>query len=166
MLGKFGRLVALPFSLAAIGLLTTPVYADDATVRIPHGCQGGPVSVTAGGPLTIVSGWTMSTRGNTQAFANAATGVMTINGQSVTPAKSEVFRIPIDSKPDGNADDPWRVQWSFTTTAPPLHGSMLITFDIVLSRVVADHETGSGAPSFLPAGPLFPQPFTCTVIGA
>jgi len=39
----------------------------------------------------------MATRGNTQAFANAATGVMTIDGQTVTPVESEVFPIPFDT---------------------------------------------------------------------
>jgi hypothetical protein len=156
------RLIALLFGLLAGILLSTAAYADDPTVRIPFGCRGGSVSVPAGSSLTLVSGWTMATRGNTQAFANAATGVMTINGQSVTPVQSDVFAIPVDTEPlDG-----WRVQWSFTTTAPSAGQSMVVTFTIVLARAVADHELGIGKPGIIPAGPLFPQPFSCTVIGS
>src|SRR5260370_25769339 len=107
----------------------------------------------------------MSTRGNTQAFANAATGEMTINGQPVSPVKSDVFRPGSDNHPDGNADDPWRVQWSFATTVPMQGQSMLVTFEITLAYPVADHEGGPGQPVILPAGPLFQNPFRCTVTG-
>jgi hypothetical protein len=163
---KVSGLVAFLFSLLALGLLSAPVFADGTTVGIPGGCRGGSVSVPAGSPLTIASGWTMSTRGNTQAFANAATGIMTINGQPVTPVKSEVFQAFPDIHPDGNADDGWRVRWTFATTAPALGQSMIVTFTIVLARPVADHELGPGQPVILPAGPLFPNPFTCAVTGA
>lgn len=163
---KISRCVAFPLSLLALCLFAAPVYATGTTINIPHQCRGGlSVSLPAGSPLTIVSGWTMSTRGNTQAFANAATGVMTINGQAVSPVKSDVFQQRPDNHPDGNADDPWRVQWSFATTGPQQGASMLVTFQILLARAVADHETGSGQPSILPAGPLSPNPFHCTVIG-
>jgi hypothetical protein len=107
----------------------------------------------------------MSTRGNTQAFANAATGIMTVNGQAVTPIKSDVYQPFADIHPDGNADDAWRVQWSFATTAPPRGQSMVVTFIIVLARPVADHELGPGQPGIIPAGPLFPSPFRCSVTG-
>jgi len=162
---KVSYLVALLFSFLALGLLSAPVFAAGTTVNIPHGCLGGSVSVPAASPLTIVSGWTMSTRGNTQAFANAATGIMTVNGQAVTPMKSEVFQLFADIHPDGNADDAWRVQWSFATTSPARGQSMVVTFNIVLAYPVADHELGPGQPAILPAGPLFPNPFRCTVTG-
>lgn len=160
---KISGLVALLFSLLALCVFATPAYADGTTINIPHQC--GTVSLPAASPLTIVSGWTMSTRGNTEAFANAATGVMTINGQAVSPVKSEVYQPRPDDHPDGNADDPWRVQWSFATTAPPQGASMVVTFEITLDHAVADHELGSGRPIILPAGPLFAHPFQCTVIG-
>gem|GEM_PF-6579486 len=151
--------------LPALGIFSAPVYADDPTVNIPHGCLGGSAPVPANSPLTIVSGWTMSTRGNTQAFSNAATGIMTVDGQAVTAVKSDVFHPPADSRSDGNADDAWRVQWSFATTAPAQGQSFVVTFDIVLANAVADHEGGPGEPVILPAGPLFANPFVCTVIG-
>jgi len=162
---KFSRLVALLFSLLAVGLLSAPVSGDGTTVGIPGGCRGGSVSVPAGSPLTLASGWTMSTRGNTQAFANAATGILTVNGQTVTPIKSEVFQASADIHPDGNADDAWRVRWLFATTAPSLGESMVVTFNIELDHPVADHEFGPGQPVILPEGPLFANPFTCTVTG-
>jgi hypothetical protein len=161
MRDKSLRLIALVFGLLASGLVSTVAYADDPTVRIPGGCRAGSVSVPAGSSLTLVSGWTMATRGNTQAFANAATGVMTIDGQSVTPVQSDVLPLPVDTEPL----DAWRVQWSFTTTAPAAGQSMVVTFTIVLARAVADHELGIGKPSIIPAGQLFP-PFTCTVTGS
>lgn len=163
-LRNLSRLVALLFSLLGLGLLSAPAYAAGTTINIPHQC--GSVSVPAASPLTIVSGWTMSTRGNTQAFANAATGVMTINGQLVTPTKSEVYQPHPDGQPDGNADDAWRVQWSFATSAPAQGQSMIVTFDITLAYPVADHETGPGQPTILPAGSLFPSPFVCSVTGS
>jgi hypothetical protein len=107
----------------------------------------------------------MSTRGNTQAFANAATGIMTVDGQAVTLVKSDVYQLSADIHPDGNADDPWRVQWSFATTAPAQGQSMVVTFNITLARAVADHELGPGQPGILPAGPLSPNPFRCIVTG-
>jgi len=162
---KFSRLVALLFSLLAVGLLSAPVFGDGTTVGIPGGCRGGSVSVPAGSPLTLASGWTMSTRGNTQAFANAATGILTVNGQTVTPIKSDVFQASADIHPDGNADDAWRVRWLFATTAPSLGESMVVTFNIELDHPVADHEFGPGQPVILPEGPLFANPFTCTVTG-
>ena len=163
--GKFSRLAAVLFSLLAVGLVSAPVFAEGTTVGIPGGCRSGSVPVPALSPLTLASGWTMSTRGNTQAFANAATGVMTVDGQAVTPVKSEVFQAFPDIHPDGNADDGWRVRWTFATTAPALGQSMVVTFTIVLARPVADHELGPGQPVILPAGPLFPNPFTCIVTG-
>ena len=162
---KLSPLPAVLFSLLAVGVFSTPVYADGTTVRIPRGCLGGPVPVPAASPVTFVSGWTMSTRGNTQAFANAATGMMTVNGQAVTATKSDVFHPGADIHSDGNADDAWRVQWSFTTTAPALGQSMLVTWNILLAHDVADHELGSGQPTILAAGLLFQRPFTCTIIG-
>jgi hypothetical protein len=161
MRAKSLRLLALVFGLLVVGVLSTAAYADDPVVRIPGGCHGGSVSVPAGSPVTLVSGWTMATRGNTQAFANAATGVMTINGESVTSVQSEVFSIPVDTEPL----DAWRVQWSFATAAPAAGQSMVVTFTIVLARAVADHEFGIGRPVIIPAGPLFPQPFSCAVTG-
>ena len=160
---KISSFVALLFSLLALCIFAAPAYADGTTINIPHQC--GSVSVPAASPVTIVSGWTMSTRGNTQAFANAATGVMTINGQAVSPVMSEVYQPRPDNHPDGNADDAWRVQWSFSTTAPVQGASMVVTWEITLARAVADHELGSGQPGILPAGPLFTNPFHCTVIG-
>jgi hypothetical protein len=161
MRAKSLRLIVLLSGLLAFGLLSTAVYADDPTVRIPGGCPGGKASVPAGSSLTLVSGWAMATRGNTQDFANAATGVMTINGQSVTPVQSDVFPLPIDSEPlDG-----WRVQWSYTTVAPAVGESMVVTFTIVLARAVADHEFGIGKPAIIPAGQMFSPPFACTVTG-
>jgi hypothetical protein len=155
------RVLVLVFGLLALGLLSTAAYADDPIVSI-FGCvrAGGSVSVSAGSPVTFTGGWTMATRGNTQAFANAAAGVMTINGQSVTPVQSEVFPLPVDFEPL----DLWRVQWSHATTAPAAGQSMVVTFTIVLARDVADHEGGIGKPIIIPAGRLFP-PFTCTVSG-
>jgi hypothetical protein len=163
---KLGHAIALLIGFPAIVILATSAYAADPTVPIV-GCvrAGGSVSVQAGSPLTLVAGWTMSTRGNTQAFANAATGIMTVNGQAVTPMKSEVFPLPGDIHPDGNADDAWRVRWSFATTSPAQGQSMVVTFNIALARSVADHEGGPGQPGILPAGLLFPNPFTCTVTG-
>ncbi len=160
---KIKRFVALLFSLVALCIFAAPAYAAGTTLNIPHQC--GSVSLPAATPLTIVSGWTMSTRGNTQAFANAATGEMTINGQPLSPVKSDVFRPGSDNHPDGNADDPWRVQWSFATTVPMQGQSMLVTFEITLAYPVADHEGGPGQPVILPAGPLFQNPFRCTVTG-
>lgn len=151
------------FSLLALCVLAAPAYADGTTINIPHQC--GSVSLPAATPLTIVSGWTMSTRGNTQAFANAATGVMTINGQAVSPVESDVFQPRPDNHPDGNADDPWRVQWTFTTTVPAQGQSMVVAFYITLAYPVADHETGPGQPMILPAGPVT-SPLTCTISGA
>jgi hypothetical protein len=108
----------------------------------------------------------MSTRGNTQAFANAATGIMTVNGQPVTATKSDVFHPGVpDTHPDGNADDAWRVLWSFATTSPSLGQSMVVTWNILLARDVADHELGSGQPTILSAGLLFQPPFTCVITG-
>lgn len=155
-------LLVLVLAVLSLFAVSTTAYAD-TVVKIPHGCQGPTgVKVPAGSPLTLVSGWTMATRGNTQAFANAATGVMTIDGQSVTPVKSDVFPLPVDTEPlDG-----WRVQWSFTTTAPAAGQSMVVTFTIVLARDVADHELGIGKPIILQAGPLFPRPFACTITGS
>jgi hypothetical protein len=160
MRAKSVRLIVLVLGLLVLGLASTAAYADDPTVRIPGGCPGRNVSVPAGSSLTLVSGWTMATRGNTQAFANAATGVMTINGQSVTPVQSDVLPLPFDTEPL----DAWRVQWSYTTTAPAAGQSMVVTFTIVLARAVADHELGIGQPIIIPAGQLFP-PFSCTVTG-
>lgn len=159
---KISRFVALLSSLLALCVFAAPAYADGTTINIPHQC--GTVSLPAASPLTIVSGWTMSTRGNTQAFANAATGVMTINGQAVSPVKSEVYQPRPDNHPDGNADDPWRVQWSFATTVPTQGQTMVVTFYISLAYPVADHELGPGQPIILPAGPVT-NPFTCTVTG-
>jgi hypothetical protein len=157
---KLSALVAVLFSLLALGLFSAPAYADDTTINIPHSCQpGGNVLVPAASPLTIVSGWTMSTRGNTEAFANAATGIMTVNGQLVSATKSDVFHPGVaDIHPDGNADDAWRVQWSFTTTSPGLGQSVVVTWNILLARDVADHELGSGRPTILSAGLLFQPP--------
>jgi hypothetical protein len=155
------RLIVLVIGLLALGLFSTAANADDPVVRIPGGCHGGSVSVPAGSPVTLLSGWTRATRGNTQAFANAATGVMTIDGQSVTPVQSDVFPVPVDFEPL----DVWRVQWSFAASAPAAGQSMVVTFTIVLARAVADHEFGIGRPVIIPAGPLFPQPFHCTVTG-
>lgn len=160
------RLVGVPLSLLAIALLSITVYADGTTIRIPACMRAGGVSVPAGSPITLVAGWTMSTRGNTEAFANAAAGIITVDGQSAIPVKSDVFQLFPDSHPDGNADDAWRVQWSFATTAPAQGQTMVATFNIVLAHQVADHEFGSGKPSFLPAGPLFPTPISCTVTGS
>ena len=161
--GKLKRIVASLLSLPAIALLAAPVYADGTTVNIPHQC--GSVSVPATSPLTFVSGWTQSTRGNTQAFANAATGIMTVDGQQVTPTKSEVYQPVPAIQPDGNADDPWHVQWSYATTAPAPGQITVVTFYITLAYPVADHEGGPGQPFIWPAGPLFPNPFVCTVTG-
>jgi hypothetical protein len=160
---KIRRLVALLSSLVAVWVFAAPAHADGTTINIPHQC--GSVSLPAASPLTIVSGWTMSTRGNTQAFANAATGVMTVNGQAVSPVKSEVFQRVAVKNPDGNADDAWRVEWSFATTVPTQGQTMVVTFEITLAYPVADHELGPGQPIILPAGPLFPNPFQCTVTG-
>ncbi|HVS05094.1 MAG TPA: hypothetical protein VHK65_02880 [Candidatus Dormibacteraeota bacterium] len=157
---KSSRLIVLVLNLLALGLLATSAYADDPTVRIPGGCPTGKVSVPAGGSLTLVSGWAMATRGNTQAFANAATGVMTIDGQPVTAVQSDVFPLPVDFEPF----DAWRVQWSYTTTGLAVGQSIVVTFTIVLAHQVADHELGRGKPIILPAGQLFP-PITCTVTG-
>lgn len=162
MLTKLRPLFVPMLALLLLAMLSTTANADGTTVRIPNGCHGATATaVPAGSPVTIVSGWTMATRGNTQAFANAATGVMTIDGQPVSPTQSEVFAIPKDFEPL----DAWRVQWSYTTTAPALGQTMVVTFTIVLSRDVVDHELGIGQPSILPAGQLYP-PFTCTLIGS
>ncbi len=90
---------------------------------------------------------------------------MTVNGQAVTPMKSDVLQVSADIHPDGNADDAWGVKGSFATTAPAFGQSMVVTFNIVLAYAVADHELGPGQPVIIPAGPLFPNPFTCTVTG-
>jgi len=159
-LRRFGSSIALAFGFLAVGLVSTPAYADDPTVSIVGCFVAGGVSVPAGSSVTFKGGWAMATRGNTQAFANAATGVMTVDGLAVTPTKSEVFPLPVDSEPlDG-----WRVSWSYTTTAPAAGQIMVVTFTIVLARDVADHEGGIGKPSILPAGQMFP-PFSCTVTG-
>jgi len=160
MRAKGLRLMALVFGLLVSGLGSTVAYADDPIVPIVGCFVKGGVSVPAGSQVTFRAGWTMATRGNTQAFANAATGVMTVDGQSVTPVQSEVFPLPFDTEPL----DAWRVQWSDTTTAPAAGQSMVVTFTIVLARAVADHEGGIGKPSIIPAGQLFP-PFSCTVTG-
>jgi hypothetical protein len=89
---------------------------------------------------------------------------MTVDGQAVTPSKSDVFQQSPDTHPDGNADDPWRVRWTYATTAPAEPGqTMVVTFNILLSRQVADHELGPGQPGFLGPGYLFPQAFSCTL---
>ena len=162
---KLMRLVASLTGLLGLAMYSVPAHADDPTVNIPHSCQGGVALVPSASPLTIVSKWTMSTRGNTQAFANSASGIMTINGQPVAAVKSEVIQAFADAHPDGNADDGWRVQWTFATTSPAQGQSIVVTFQIVLAFAVADHELGPGQPIILPAGPLFPNPFTCTVTG-
>jgi hypothetical protein len=100
----------------------------------------------------------MATRGNTQAFANAATGVMTINGQSVRPVQSDVFPVPVDFEPL----DAWRVQWSFATTAPAVGQSMLVTFTIVLAACGRRPRVRNWPAGHHSGGPLF-QPFNCTV---
>ncbi len=160
MRAKSLRSMALVFGLLASGLVSTAAYADDPIVPIVGCFVAGGVSVPAGSQVTFRAGWTMATRGNTQAFANSATGVMTVDGQSVMPVQSDVFPLPVDTEPL----DAWRVQWSFTTTAPAAGQSMVVTFTIVLARAVADHELGIGQPIIIPAGQLFP-PFSCTVTG-
>ena len=44
--------------------------------------------------------------------------------------------------------------------------SMIVTFDIALAYPVADHETGPGQPTILPAGSLFTSLLTCLVTGS
>jgi len=83
---------------------------------------------------------------------------MTVDGQAVTAVKSDVYHPPAGAHSDGNADDAWRVQWSFVTTAPAQGQSFVVTFDIVLANAVADHELGPGEPVILPAGPPLREP--------
>jgi hypothetical protein len=161
---RFWRPIVVAVGILSIALLSVTAYADDPTVPIPGCFRMGGVSVPAGAPVTFLIGWTMSTRGNTQSFANAASALMTVDGQAVTPSESDVFQNRPDTHPDGNADDPWRVQWTYATTAPAQAGqTMVVTANLLLSRQVADHELGSGQPIFLGPGLLFPRDFTCTL---
>ena len=156
------RLLVPAVAALSLTVLSVTAYADGTTIRIPACVRAGGASAPAGSSITLVSGWTMSTRGNTEAFANAATGVMTVDGVGVTPVKSDVFQPVADLHPDGNADDAWRVEWSNATTAPAQAGQpMVVTFVIMLDRQVADHEGGSGQPGVLGPGPV--APLTCVV---
>ena len=115
-------LMALVFGLSASGLLSTAAYAGDPIVPIVGCFVAGGVSVPAGSQVTFRAGWTIATRGNTQAFANAATGIMTVDGAAVTSVQSDVFPVIGAAEPL----DAWRVQWSFTTTAPAAGQSMVV----------------------------------------
>src|SRR3989442_15222915 len=90
---KFSRLVALLFSLLAVGLLSPPVFADGTTVGIPGGGRGGSVSVPGGGPLRLAPGWAMGPRGNPQTFPQAGTGIISVNGQAVERRQVGVLQL-------------------------------------------------------------------------
>jgi hypothetical protein len=163
---KLRRLLALLFALLPIGLLASPAHADDPVINLVQ-CSfplHHNVSVAAGSPITLRTGWAMSNRGNLIAFVNAATVTMTVNGQAVTPSESEPFLV------DSLDNDTWRVNWTYETVAPAAGQTMVVTFNIVLAHQVADHTliefglTGPGRPAIIPAGPIFTPDLLCNVL--
>jgi hypothetical protein len=153
---KLRRLLALVIALIPIGLQVTPAYADTVIRLVPCNFpQHHNTSVVAGSPITLLTGWAMSNRGNLIDFIHAATVTMTVNGQAVTPTASEAVLIdPVDN-------DTWRVTWTYTTVAPAAGQTTVVTFNLVLAHQVVDHEliefglAGPGKPAIIPAGPLY-----------
>jgi hypothetical protein len=163
---KLRRLLALLLALLPIGLLASSARADDPVIRLVQ-CSfplHHNISVSAGSPITLLTGWAMSNRGNLIDFLNAATVTMTVNGQAVTPTESEPVLVdPLDN-------DIWRVNWTYDTVAPAAGQTVVVTFNIVLAHQVADHSliefslTGPGMPAIIPAGPIFTPDLLCNVL--
>jgi hypothetical protein len=163
---KLRRLLALLLAVLPIGLMAAPAHADDPVIQMVR-CNfplNHNISVAAGSPITLVTGWGMSNRGNLTDFINAATVTMTVDGQAVTPTETEPILI------DTVDNDTWKVSWTYNTVAPPAGQTMVVTFNIVLAHQVADHSliefglTGSGKPAIIPAGPIFTPDLLCNVL--
>jgi hypothetical protein len=164
---KLRRLLALLVALLPVGLLATTAYADDPRISLIR-CNfplNHNVSVAAGSPLTLATGWGMSNRGNLFDFIHAATVTMTVDGQAVTPTQAEPILV------DSVDNDTWLVFWTFNTVAPAVGQVMVVTFNIVLDHQVVDHSlvefglAGPGQPAIIPAGPTFTPDLLCNVHG-
>jgi len=161
------RLLALLVALLPVGLLATTAHADDPRISLIK-CNfplDHNVSVAAGSPITLATGWGMSNRGNLIDFIHAATVTMTVDGQAVTPTEGQPVLI------DSVDNDGWLVSWTFNTVAPAAGQTMVVTFNIVLDHQVVDHSliefglAGPGRPATIPAGPLFTPDLLCNVQG-
>jgi hypothetical protein len=161
------RLLALLVALLPVGLLATTAHADDPRISLIH-CNfalNHNVPVAAGSPITLATGWGMTTRGNLIDFIHAATVSMTVDGQAVTPTEGEPVLV------DSVDNDGWLVSWTFSTVAPATGQTMVVTFNIVLAHDVVDHSliefglAGPGQPAIIPAGPLFTPDLLCNVHG-
>ncbi len=162
-----GRLLALLVALLAVGLQAATAYADDPRISLIR-CNfplNHNVSVAAGSPITLATGWGMTTRGNLVDFIHAATVTMTVDGQAVTTTRAEPVLVdPVDN-------DGWLVFWTFSTVAPAAGQTMVVTFNIVLAHQVVDHSliefglAGPGQPAIIPPGPIFTPDLLCNVHG-
>jgi len=162
-----GRLLALLVALLAVGLQAATAYADDPRISLIR-CNfplNHNVSVAAGSPITLATGWGMTTRGNLIDFIHAATVTMTVDGQAVTPTEGEPFLV------DSVDNDGWLVFWTFSTVAPAAGQTMVVTFNIVLDHQVVDHTliefglAGPGRPAIILPGPIFAPDLLCNVHG-
>jgi hypothetical protein len=160
-------LLALVVALLPVALLATTAYADDPRISLIR-CNfplHHNVSVAAGSPLTLATGWGMSNRGNLIDFIHAATVTMAVDGQPVTPTRTEPILI------DSVDSDNWLVFWTFNTVAPAVGQVMVVTFNIVLAHEVVDHSliefglAGPGQPAIIPPGPVFTPDLLCNVHG-
>jgi hypothetical protein len=156
--------------VSPLALMPTNVAADDPIVRmIPCASSNHQTPIPAGSTLTLVIGWSMSTRGNLEDFVRAAVVTFTINGQVVTPTQSDI--VPASTtQPSG--EDFWHVSWSYNTTAPPAGQTMVWTTGLTLSRAVTDHEAQEfglappGEPGKIPAGTFWdPDQLFCNITG-
>jgi len=161
------RLLALLVALLPVGLLATTAHADDPRISLIR-CNFAlhhNVPVAAGSPITLAAGWGMTTRGNLIDFIHAATVTMTVDGQAVTPTQTEPILI------DSVDNDTWLVSWTFSTVAPAVGQTMVVTFNIVLAHEVVDHSliefglAGPGQPAIIPPGPVFTPDLLCNVHG-
>src|SRR5260370_18744696 len=161
----FRRLLAVLVALLPVGLLATTAHADDPRISLIN-CNfhlHHNVSVAAGSPITLATGWGMTTRGNLVDFIHAATVTMTIDGQAVTTTRAQPVLV------DSVDNDGWLVFWTFSTVALAAGQTMVVTFNIVLAHQVVDHSLfkfglpGPGQPAILPPGPIFAPALLSTV---
>jgi hypothetical protein len=149
------KVLAVAVTVAAALVAAASAQADTANVNPYFGCNGGARSVAAGSTIVIRIGWSTSNRGLSQAFVNADTTVLSVNGSSVD--NTEAYR----AGPAEQADGSW-ITWFAYPTGITLQSGQSLTFsyDDVVSHPVTDGE------GFVGPGSIFGGPLTCTVTAA
>lgn len=115
----------------------------------------GKAFVDSGTPVTLTQGWQDVNRGFVQDFLNAQKTTLSIDGGPVVDASSNWG--PIDSTNT--------TLWTYATGRSLARGeSMVVTFDITLSRQVSGTDEEGNIVQFGP-GSVFGGPIQCTIRG-